>query len=164
VPATVHAVLAARTDRLPPEAKHLLQTATVIGHEVPLTLLQAIAELSKDTLDRGLVQLQVTESLYEMRLFPERNSPLKRFIRTVRDSWASTRIARGISKPLGHGVRMIHLTAPNHNLRVISCAIIIRRMVRRRWIETSLGIHSVIGIKNVYLRLESPRFQSTLHR
>ena len=47
VPATVHAVLAARIDRLPPEEKHLLQTAAVIGTEVPLTLLQAIAELAE---------------------------------------------------------------------------------------------------------------------
>jgi class 3 adenylate cyclase len=44
VPATVQAVLAARIDRLPPEAKHLLQTAAVIGTEVPLPLLQTIAE------------------------------------------------------------------------------------------------------------------------
>jgi predicted ATPase len=45
VPATVQAVLAARMDRLPPEEKRLLQTAAVIGTEVPLPLLQAIAEL-----------------------------------------------------------------------------------------------------------------------
>src|SRR5262249_41839009 len=44
VPATVQAVLAARIDRLPPEEKQLLQTAAVIGTEVPLALLQAIAE------------------------------------------------------------------------------------------------------------------------
>jgi predicted ATPase len=35
MPATVQAVLAARIDRLPPEDKQLLQTAAVIGHEVP---------------------------------------------------------------------------------------------------------------------------------
>src|SRR5262245_16045344 len=40
VPATVQAVLAARIDRLPPEDKRLLQTAAVIGMEVPLSLLQ----------------------------------------------------------------------------------------------------------------------------
>src|SRR4029434_8809051 len=48
--ATVQAVLAARIDRLPPEAKHLLQTAAVIGSEVPLPLLQAIAELPEGAL------------------------------------------------------------------------------------------------------------------
>ena len=36
VPATVQAVLAARIDRLPPEEKRLLQTAAVIGTDVPL--------------------------------------------------------------------------------------------------------------------------------
>ena len=44
VPATVQAVLAARIDRLPPEAKRLLQTAAVIGTEVPGPLLTAIAD------------------------------------------------------------------------------------------------------------------------
>src|SRR5262249_11576328 len=39
VPATVQAVLAARIDRLPPEEKWLLQTAAVVGTEVPLPLL-----------------------------------------------------------------------------------------------------------------------------
>src|SRR6516162_6956653 len=43
VPATVQAVLAARIDRLPPEEKWLLQTAAVVGTEVPLPLLQARA-------------------------------------------------------------------------------------------------------------------------
>ena len=43
VPATVQAVLAARIDRLPPEDKRLLQTAAVIGKDVPFALLQAIA-------------------------------------------------------------------------------------------------------------------------
>jgi tetratricopeptide (TPR) repeat protein/ABC-type thiamine transport system ATPase subunit len=77
VPATVQAVLAARIDRLPPEAKHLLQTAAVIGTEVPLDLLQAIAELSEATLHRSLAQLQGAEFLYETRLFPEREYTFK---------------------------------------------------------------------------------------
>ena len=71
VPATVQAVLAARIDRLPPEEKWLLQTAAVVGTEVPLPLLQAIAELPEATLYRGLAYLQAAEFLYETRLFPE---------------------------------------------------------------------------------------------
>jgi predicted ATPase len=50
VPATVHAVLAARIDRLPREDKYLLQCAAVIGTEVPLALLQAIAEHPEEAL------------------------------------------------------------------------------------------------------------------
>ena len=71
VPATVQAVLAARIDRLPPEEKGLLQTAAVIGNEVPLPLLQAIADMPEEVLHRSLAHLQATEFLYETRLFPE---------------------------------------------------------------------------------------------
>jgi class 3 adenylate cyclase len=71
MPATVQSVLAARIDRLPPEEKRLLQTAAVVGTEVPLPLLQAVAELPEATLHRGLVRVQAAEFLYETRLFPE---------------------------------------------------------------------------------------------
>jgi class 3 adenylate cyclase/tetratricopeptide (TPR) repeat protein len=71
VPATVQAVLAARIDRLPPEEKRLLQTAAVIGTEVPFALLQAIVELPEEELRRGLGGLQAAEFLYETSLFPE---------------------------------------------------------------------------------------------
>ena len=40
MPATVQAILAARIDRLAPEDKRLLQTAAVIGTDVPLPLLR----------------------------------------------------------------------------------------------------------------------------
>jgi class 3 adenylate cyclase/tetratricopeptide (TPR) repeat protein len=71
VPATVQAVLAARIDRLPPQEKRLLQSAAVIGTEVPFLLLQAIAELAEETLRGALTHLQAAEFLYETRLFPE---------------------------------------------------------------------------------------------
>ena len=71
VPDTIEAVLAARIDRLPPEGKRLLQTAAVIGTEVPLPLLQRLAGLPEDALHRGLERLKGGEFLYETRLFPE---------------------------------------------------------------------------------------------
>ena len=46
-----------------PEEKHLLQTAAVIGHEVSLPLLQAIAEMPDDGVQRGLARLQATVDL-----------------------------------------------------------------------------------------------------
>lgn len=72
VPATVQAVLAARIDRLPFEEKRLLQTAAVIGTEVPFPLLRAVAEMSEEALHRSLTHLQAGELFYETRLFPER--------------------------------------------------------------------------------------------
>jgi class 3 adenylate cyclase len=71
VPATVQAVLAARTDRLAPEDKRLLQCATVIGKDVPYPLLQAVADLSEPALRQGLARLQAAEFLYETSLYPE---------------------------------------------------------------------------------------------
>jgi class 3 adenylate cyclase/tetratricopeptide (TPR) repeat protein len=77
VPATVQAVLAARIDRLPPEEKRLLQTAAVVGTEVPLPMLQVIAELPEAALHRGLAHLQAAEFLYETRLFPDHEYTFK---------------------------------------------------------------------------------------
>ena len=71
VPATVQAVLAARIDRLPPQAKSLLQSASVVGKDVPFEHLRAIAELPEEALREGLAHLQAAEFLYETRLFPD---------------------------------------------------------------------------------------------
>ena len=70
VPATVHAVLAARIDRLPALEKRLLQAAAVIGKDVPLPLLAAISDLGEERLRLALRQLQAAELLYEVPLFP----------------------------------------------------------------------------------------------
>jgi class 3 adenylate cyclase/tetratricopeptide (TPR) repeat protein len=77
VPATVQAVLAARIDRLPAEEKRLLQTAAVLGTEVPLPLLHAIADVPEAVLQRHLTALQSAEFLYETRLFPEHEYTFK---------------------------------------------------------------------------------------
>src|SRR5262249_51435639 len=71
IPTTAQAILAARIDRLPPEEKRLLQTASVVGKDVPFALLQAIADLPEDHLRRGLAHLQSAEFLYETSLFPD---------------------------------------------------------------------------------------------
>ena len=71
VPATVQAVLAARIDRLPAEDKSVLQLASVIGRNVSLPLLRAIAEVPEQDLQSCLAHLQTAEFMYEARLFPE---------------------------------------------------------------------------------------------
>ena len=64
VPDSVQGVLAARIDRLPETAKHLLQTAAVLGREFPERLLQAIAD-TPERLDADLQDLTRLEFLYE---------------------------------------------------------------------------------------------------
>jgi tetratricopeptide (TPR) repeat protein len=71
VPATVQVILAARIDRLAPEDKRLLQSASVVGKDVAFALLQAIADLSDEALRRGLDHLQAAEFLDEAGLFPD---------------------------------------------------------------------------------------------
>src|SRR5262245_9208772 len=65
VPDTVQAVLLARIDRLPATAKRLLQTAAVIGKDVPVPLLQALTEVPEEAIHRDLGNLQAAEFLYE---------------------------------------------------------------------------------------------------
>ena len=71
MPPTVQAILAARIDRLRPELKRLLQAAAVVGKDVPVQLLEAIAEMANDDMRHALTELQTAEFLYEARLFPD---------------------------------------------------------------------------------------------
>jgi class 3 adenylate cyclase/tetratricopeptide (TPR) repeat protein len=71
IPPTAQAILAARIDRLLPEDKRLLQAAAVVGKDVPLALLQAIADDPADPIHESLTRLQAAEFLYETQVFPE---------------------------------------------------------------------------------------------
>jgi tetratricopeptide (TPR) repeat protein len=71
MPTTVQAILAARIDRLTPEVKRLLQTAAVVGKDVPMPLLLAIADAPEHEVRAELIHLQAAEFLYEARLFPD---------------------------------------------------------------------------------------------
>ncbi len=71
IPATVQAILAARIDRLGAEAKRLLQAAAVIGKDVPMPLLLAIADAPEPEVRAELTRLQAAEFLYETRIFPD---------------------------------------------------------------------------------------------
>src|SRR5262249_20470759 len=71
IPASIQAILAARIDRLTPLVKGLLQSAAVIGKDVPFALLQATAELSEGEFHSAVDHLRGAECLYEGRLFPE---------------------------------------------------------------------------------------------
>jgi predicted ATPase/class 3 adenylate cyclase len=71
IPATVQTVLAARIDRLDSEDKRLLQTASVIGKDVPFALLKVIADMDESDLMQALSRLQAAEFVYEAGLFPD---------------------------------------------------------------------------------------------
>jgi class 3 adenylate cyclase/tetratricopeptide (TPR) repeat protein len=71
LPATVQAVLAARIDRLAEREKEVLQTAAVIGKEVPHTVLQRVSTNTGDDLAVALRTLIAADFLYEAALYPE---------------------------------------------------------------------------------------------
>jgi DNA-binding NtrC family response regulator/tetratricopeptide (TPR) repeat protein len=71
VPGTVQAILAARIDRLPADDRDLLQIASVVGTDVPVAVLAAIAGRAEDALADGLARLQSAEFLYETSLVPD---------------------------------------------------------------------------------------------
>ena len=65
IPPTVQGILAARMDRLPADAKELLQTLAVTGREFPLSLVYAVVAKSDEELNRLLNDLQMGEFIYE---------------------------------------------------------------------------------------------------
>ena len=71
VPGDGPTVLAARIDRLAPEDKRLLQTAAVVGKDVPFALLDAIATVPEADLRAALARLQSAELLYAGDALPE---------------------------------------------------------------------------------------------
>ncbi len=70
VPSSVHAVLAARIDRLATREKDVLQTAAVIGREFDEPTLAAVVEQDAPQLREALQTLKDTEFVYEQSLYP----------------------------------------------------------------------------------------------
>jgi tetratricopeptide (TPR) repeat protein len=71
IPPSIHAVLAARIDRLDPEDKWILQCAAVVGTTVPLSILEAVVDLPETALRPRLARLERAGFLQETSLFPE---------------------------------------------------------------------------------------------
>jgi adenylate cyclase len=75
VPASVHAILSSRIDRLPEPEKELLQTAAVIGKTFSETLLgrvmASLTAIDDTALDPALSALVTAEFLYEAALYPQ---------------------------------------------------------------------------------------------
>ncbi len=71
IPPSVHAVLAARIDRLDPEDKWVLQCAAVVGTTVPAGLLQSVVDLDEAELRPRLERLERAGFLDQASLFPE---------------------------------------------------------------------------------------------
>jgi tetratricopeptide (TPR) repeat protein len=66
LPTTVQAVIAARIDHLEEVAKHVLETASVIGRVVALPILEHVTSLPHEELSEAIWRLRQTELLYDL--------------------------------------------------------------------------------------------------
>jgi len=71
VPSTVQAILADRIDRLHDDDRRLLETAAVIGQDVPLALLRRLTEGGDQALGERLRRLESGEFLFETVAAPD---------------------------------------------------------------------------------------------
>ena len=100
IPDTVHGVIMARLDRLPDRAKHLLQTASVLGREVPLALLGRVWDGASDV-GPDLDRLCSLEFLFER---PAGGAPVYVFKHALTQDVAYDSL-------LAHSRREVHLRA-----------------------------------------------------
>jgi class 3 adenylate cyclase/tetratricopeptide (TPR) repeat protein len=109
VPDTIHDVVMARTDRLPEETKRLLQTAAVIGREVPLRLLRAVCG-ERSPLASQLRELSRLEFVYE-RIEPEGAVYVFRHALTQETVYGSLleRHRRAYHGDVGHALKELYI-------------------------------------------------------
>ena len=97
---TIQDVLLARLGRLEDPARRVLQVASVIGEDVPLVILRAVADLPEESLRQELTRLQAAEFLYEVRLPTDLEYTFKHALthdvayREVEPAWRRTLHAR----------------------------------------------------------------------
>ncbi len=77
LPPTVQAGLAARIDRLPTREKRLLQTMSVIGDEIPETLLSEVSDLAESQLDDAVEALATAQMVIRQGSGPGREYVFK---------------------------------------------------------------------------------------
>jgi predicted ATPase len=71
IPSTIQDVIMARVDRLPEEAKNLLQTGSVIEREFSYKLIKTVSNLSEQELLPQLSVLKDSELIFERGIYPE---------------------------------------------------------------------------------------------
>jgi tetratricopeptide (TPR) repeat protein len=80
IPDRVQAVLAARIDRLSRQGKAFLQAGAAIGADVPVALLQVVANTPSDEVLRGLADLEAADFLRASALVPDLSYSFKHAI------------------------------------------------------------------------------------
>ena len=146
VPNTIHDVVMARIDRLPNETKQTLQTAAVIGREVPFRLLRAVC--GEGDLVSQLRELSRLEFVYE-RIEPEGTVYVFRHALTRETVYGSLleRHRRNYHGTVGHALEELyrsradevaellafHFGRSNEAEKAIDCSILAATKAQRGW-------------------------------
>jgi len=105
IPQTVQTVIAARIDRLPPEAKDALQAAAIVGSQVPAPLLANATGVDEDKLSQVVAPLQQHGFLFETRIVPDTEYTFKHaLVRDVARASVSRKRRRNLHQAIVSGI------------------------------------------------------------
>jgi tetratricopeptide (TPR) repeat protein len=121
IPTTVQGVLAARIDRLPTDAKQLLQTLSVIGREFPMSLIRAVVTRSDDQLNTMLNDLQLGEFIYEQPALGDIEFIFKHAL-TQEVAYSSVLIERrkALHEAIGRGIETLYANSLDDHLAALA--------------------------------------------
>jgi class 3 adenylate cyclase/tetratricopeptide (TPR) repeat protein len=109
VPTTIQEVILARVDSLPPEAKEVLQTGSVIEREFDFLLIKRVMNLQEHELVSLLNRLKDSELIYERGIAPESTSIFKHALtREVVYESILTERRKKLHEAVGLSLEMLH--------------------------------------------------------
>jgi tetratricopeptide (TPR) repeat protein len=109
IPSTIQDVIMARVDRLPEEAKNLIQTGSVIEREFNYELIKQVSGLSERELLSRLSLLKDAELLFERGIYPESTYIFKHALtqEVVNDS-ILTRRKKQLHEEIGNAIEQLY--------------------------------------------------------
>lgn len=121
IPSTIQGVITARVDRLPEEAKALLQTGSVIEREFTYELIKHVTAMEENELLPNLSILKESELLYERGIYPESTFIFKHALTrdVVYDSILSEK-RKNLHEAIGNGVEQLYSTRVEQKYEVLA--------------------------------------------
>jgi class 3 adenylate cyclase/tetratricopeptide (TPR) repeat protein len=121
VPSTIQGVITTRVDRLPEQAKELLQTGSVIEREFSYELIKNVSYLNEKQLLSALSALKEAELLYERGIYPDSTYIFKHAL--TRDVVYDSIIAgkkRQLHEKIGNSIEELYSTRLEQKYEVLA--------------------------------------------
>ena len=121
IPSTIQGVITTRVDRLPEQAKELLQTGSVIEREFSYELIKNVSYLDEKQLLSALSALKEAELLYERGIYPDSTYIFKHAL--TRDVVYDSIIAgkkRNLNEQIGNSIEELFSTRLEQKYEVLA--------------------------------------------